>query len=78
MYGLENAAAFVKAQLNSQSPMIGGAGADFSVLDGPGGPLRKAADAMFGLEKTAEEALAEANPEIQRLLDEYWAKKGAA
>jgi multiple sugar transport system substrate-binding protein len=77
-FGFENAAAFVKAQLNGHSPMIGGAGANYDVMTGPGGPLAKARDAMFGLEKTAEEALAEANPEIQRLLDEYWAKKGGA
>jgi len=75
-FKFENADAFVEAQSIGQSPMIGGAGANFTVLMGAGGPLAAAKDAMYGLQKTAQEALEEANPLIQKLLDDYWAEQG--
>lgn len=77
-YGFENAAAFVQAQLNGQSPMINGAGANYTALVSAGGPLAKASDAMFGLQMTAQQALEEANAAIQELLDQYWAKQDRA
>jgi multiple sugar transport system substrate-binding protein len=77
-YGFENAAAFVQAQLNGQSPMINGASANYTALTSAGGPLAKANDAMFGLEMTAQQAMEEANPAIQELLDKYWAGQDKA
>jgi ABC-type glycerol-3-phosphate transport system substrate-binding protein len=74
-YGFENAAAFVQAQLNGHCPMVSGAGANYTALTSAGGPLAKASDAMFGLQMTAQQALEEANPAIQELLDKYWASQ---
>jgi ABC-type glycerol-3-phosphate transport system substrate-binding protein len=72
-YGFENAAAFVNAQNDGQCPMVNGASANYTALTSAGGPLAKASDAMFGLQMTAEQAMNEANPAIQALLDKYWA-----
>jgi ABC-type glycerol-3-phosphate transport system substrate-binding protein len=74
-YRFKNASTFVKAQLNGYCPMVGGAGANVTAMTGAGGPLAKAADAMWGLQKPAQQALEEANTEIQKLLDDYWTKK---
>jgi multiple sugar transport system substrate-binding protein len=74
-FGFKRADVFVQAQSMGQSPMIGGAGANFTALEGAGGPLAAAAEAMYGLQKTAREALEEANVLIQQMLDDYWAKQ---
>ena len=72
-FNFTNAAAFVDAQLNGYCVIVNGAGANFDALKAAGAPLTVARDAMIALEKTAEEALTEANPGIQAMLDEYWA-----
>ena len=74
-YHFENGKAFAGAMRTGGTPVIAGAGANYDALAGSGAPLAVAWDAMvFGT--SAEEALTEANPGLQKILDDYWAKKG--
>ncbi len=72
-FNFTNGAAFVDAQIYGDCVMVGGAGANFDAIKGAGAPLVSARDAMLAGEKTAQEALTEANPGVQAMLDEYWA-----
>jgi hypothetical protein len=73
-YNFENGKAFADAMRTGGTPVIAGAGANYDALAGSGAPLAVAWDAMiFGT--SAEEALTEANPKLQEILDEYWADK---
>jgi len=74
-YNFKNAGVFVQAQLHGRCPMCGGAGANVTSVSAAGSPLREATDAMRAFDKTAQEALDEANVKIQKQLDDYWAKQ---
>ncbi len=74
-FNFESASVFAQAQLHGQCPMVGGAGANYDALNGPGGPILEAFDALQANTKTAKQAFEEANPKIQKLLDDYWAKQ---
>lgn len=76
-FNFKNAAAFAQAQLHGQCPMVSGAGANYDALSGPGSPLLEAFDALQVNAKSAKEAFADADPKIQTLLDDYWAKQPA-
>ena len=71
-YNLANSAAFLKTMLTGRFLITGGRGLDEAAVAGTGSPLRSAFDAMNGLEKTAKEALEEANPKVQKIIDAYW------
>ncbi|MHB0859349.1 MAG: extracellular solute-binding protein [Anaerolineae bacterium] len=75
-FHFEHADVFAEAQLNGECPVCGGAAANYTAFTGAGGPLQVAADAMAVGDKTAIEALTEANDLMQNALDEYWAKQG--
>jgi len=75
-YHFEHGDVFVNAQLHGQAPMCGGAGANYTAFDSASAPLQVAADAMATGNKSAQEALTEANDLMQKALDDYWKKQG--
>jgi multiple sugar transport system substrate-binding protein len=75
-YNFENAKAFANAMRTGGSPIVAGAGANLDAVSQVAGtPLTTAWDKMV-LGTSAAEALNEANPQLQQILDTYWAKKG--
>jgi len=68
--------AFGNAMKTGLNPIFSGAGCNYDAIAGAGTPLAVAWDAMLGVQKTAKEAIEEANPKLQKILDDYWAKKG--
>jgi multiple sugar transport system substrate-binding protein len=73
-YQFEHGEVFADAMRTGGTPVIAGAGANYDALAGGDAPLAVAWDAMvFGT--SAEEALTEANPKLQEILDEYWADR---
>jgi len=75
-YNLTNANAFLETMKSGRFLITGGKGLDEAAVTGTGTPLRAAFDAMNGLQKTAKEALEEANPKTQEIIDAYWSKRG--
>ena len=75
-YNFENGMAFGNAMKTGLNPIFSGAGCNYDAIAGAGTPLAVAWDAMLGVQKTAKEAMEEANPKLQKILDDYWAKKG--
>jgi multiple sugar transport system substrate-binding protein len=69
-YSFENVEAFSNGMRAGSTPLIMGEGSQIHAYGG--GPITSMWDAMLGLQKTAEEAVTDANAEIQRVLDEYW------
>jgi hypothetical protein len=55
--------------------ITGGQGLDEAAVNGTGAPISAAFEAMNGLQKTAKEALEEANPKLQEIIDDYWANR---
>jgi len=76
-FHFDRADVFVKAQLAGNHPVVNGPGANNAAFTGASGPLAVATDAMFGLQKTAKEALTEANSKMQQMLDDYWQKQSS-
>jgi maltose-binding protein MalE len=77
-YKFSNAKYFARAMETGRNPIISGEGADLFAMMLTGTPLGVAWDAMSGGQMTAREALEQANPQCQAILDAYWAKKGQA
>jgi len=76
-YNFQGAHFFVEAMHNkARGVIVGGAGANFDAFLSAEGGLNVARDQMLGGQKRAKEALEEANAKLQKLLDEYWKKKG--
>jgi len=69
-YSFTNVDAFSNGMREGSTPLILGQGATINAYGG--GPINKLWDAVLGLQKKPAEAIAEANVEIQRELDEYW------
>ncbi len=69
-YNFTNIEAFANGMREGSTPLIMGEGSPIHAYGG--GPITALWDALLGLQKTAEEAVTEANTEIQRVLDEYW------
>lgn len=74
-YNFTNAKAFADAMRTGRNPIISGAGANYDAMAGPSTPLAVAWDAMLA-GTSAKEAIERAQPELQKILDAYWAKKG--
>jgi multiple sugar transport system substrate-binding protein len=76
-YSFKNTDAYVNGMKQGATPIVTGAGLPIDAYSGfiAGNPLNVAEDALKGLKKQAKEALEEANPQIQKLLDEYWSKR---
>lgn len=73
-YHFENAKAFADAMRTGGTPVVAGAGANYDAIAGSGAPINAAWEAMmYGT--SARDALTEANPLVQRILDEYWEDK---
>jgi len=68
---------FVQAmsEKRAHGVIVGGAQCNFDAFSTPEGGLGVAWDAMLGLQKTAQEAMDELNPKIQKMIDDYWKKK---
>jgi ABC-type glycerol-3-phosphate transport system substrate-binding protein len=73
-YNFTNGKAFADAMRTGQNPIFAGAGANFDAMSGTGAPLTVAWDAMLN-GTSAKEALTTAQPLLQKMLDDYWAKK---
>jgi ABC-type glycerol-3-phosphate transport system substrate-binding protein len=69
-YNFTNIDAFSNGMREGATPLIMGQGAEIHSYGG--GPITALWDAVLGLQKEPAQALAEANPEIQRILDTYW------
>jgi multiple sugar transport system substrate-binding protein len=74
-YHFQNAKAYADSMRTGRNPNISGAGANYDAVAGPSTPLAVAWDAMLA-GTSAQEALTTAQPLLQKILDEYWAKKG--
>jgi hypothetical protein len=74
-YKFENGKAYADSMRTGRNPLFAGAGANYDAMAGPGAPLTVAWDAMLN-GTSAKEALTEAQPKLQKILDDYWAKKG--
>jgi multiple sugar transport system substrate-binding protein len=75
-YHFENGKAFADSMRTGGTPIVAGAGANYDAIAGTGAPINTAWEAMlYGT--SAREALTEANPLVQAILDEYWADKEA-
>jgi hypothetical protein len=76
IYNFTNAKAFANAMRTGGSPIIAGAGANLDkVSQFAGTPTTVAWDKMVA-GTSAKDALTEAQPLLQKILDDYWAKKG--
>jgi multiple sugar transport system substrate-binding protein len=73
-YSFTNGKAFADAMRTGRNPIIAGAGANYDAVAGPSTPLQVAWDAMLA-GTSAKEALEAAQPALQKILDDYWAKK---
>ncbi|MBI2940763.1 MAG: extracellular solute-binding protein [Chloroflexi bacterium] len=71
-YNFTNAAAYVNGMKQGATPIIAGAGLPIDAYGGANNPVVTLQDQMRSQKKQAKEALEEANPAIQKLLDEYW------
>jgi hypothetical protein len=65
------------AEPKAHGAVVGGPGANVDAFYTPEGGLTAAWDAMIGQQKSAQEAMEELNPKLQKMLDEYWKKKGS-
>ena len=74
-YNFKNTDAFVNGMKEGSTPLIMGQGFPIDAYGGSANPVATAWDQMLGLKATAKEALETANPQIQKLLDDYWAKR---
>jgi hypothetical protein len=74
-YKFENGKAFASAMRTGMNPLFAGAGANYDAMAGQGAPLTVAWDAMLN-GTPAKQAITEAQPKLQKILDDYWAKKG--
>ncbi|MCB0062908.1 MAG: extracellular solute-binding protein, partial [Caldilineaceae bacterium] len=72
-YGFSNTAAFADTMRNSSISVIFGEGTELGAYSG--GPITTLWDKLLGQTETAEEALKVAQPEIQALVDQYWAER---
>ena len=73
-YKFTNGKAFANAMRTGRNPIFAGAGANYDAVAGQGTPLAVAWDAMLN-GTSARDALTEAQPKLQKILDDYWAKK---
>ncbi len=73
-YGITNAKVFADSMRTGGNPIFAGAGANFDAVAGPSTPLAVAWDAMLN-GTSAQEAVSAAHPLLQKILDDYWAKK---
>ena len=73
-YNFTNGKAFADSMRTGMNPLFAGAGANYDAMAGSGAPLAVAWDAMLN-GTSAQAALAEAEPKLQKILDDYWAKK---
>ena len=69
-FNFSNIGAFSNGMREGSTPLIMGQGSELGAYGG--GPINKLWDALLGLQKTAKEAVPEANTGIQALLDDYW------
>lgn len=69
-YSFTNTEAFSNGMREGATPLIMGQGATINAYGG--GPITSMWDAVLGLQKKAADALAEAEPQIQAALDDYW------
>ena len=73
-YNFENGKAFADSMRTGMNPLFAGAGANYDAVAGTGAPLAVAWDAMLN-GTSAKAALTEAEPKLQKILDDYWKKK---
>lgn len=69
-YNFQNVEAFSNGMRQGTTPVIFGKGSQMNAYGG--GPITSLWDTLLGQLKPAKEAVAEAQPEIQRMLDDYW------
>ncbi|MBI3960649.1 MAG: extracellular solute-binding protein [Chloroflexi bacterium] len=74
-FNFENAKAYADSMRTGRNPIISGAGSNYDAVAGPSTPLQVAWDAMLN-GTSAQDAIGEAQPLLQKILDDYWAKKG--
>ena len=72
-YNFENVSAFSNGMREGSTPVIFGDGSQIHSYGG--GPISALWDTLLGLQADAQTAVTEANPEIQRIVDEYWSFK---
>jgi ABC-type glycerol-3-phosphate transport system substrate-binding protein len=73
-FNFQNASAYANSMRTGRNPIISGAGSNYDAVAGPATPLQVAWDAMLN-GTSAAEAIGEADPLLQQILDEYWARK---
>ena len=73
-YNCDNGTAFVTAMQQGRPIIIAGEGLSTNSLAAAGAPLAAAVEAMKNGTPAAE-ALEEANPKMQKIIDDYWARK---
>lgn len=73
-FAFTNAKAYADSMRTGRNPIIAGAGANYDAVAGPSTPLAVAWDAMLA-GTSAQEAITTAQPLLQKILDDYWAKK---
>jgi multiple sugar transport system substrate-binding protein len=69
-YKFSNVEAFSNGMREGTTPVIFGEGSQMNAYGG--GPITKLWDTLLGQLATAQEAITELDPEIQRNLDDYW------
>jgi multiple sugar transport system substrate-binding protein len=69
-YNFKNIDAFSNGMREGATPVIFGKGSQMNAYGG--GPINSLWDTLLGTLKPAKDAIAEAQPEIQRQLDDYW------
>jgi multiple sugar transport system substrate-binding protein len=69
-FNFKNVSAYSNGMREGATPLIMGQGTELNAYGG--GPINKLWDQLLGLQKTAKEAVPEANDGIQALLDDYW------
>lgn len=69
-FNLKNISAYSNGMREGATPLIMGQGTELNAYGG--GPINKLWDQLLGLQKTAKDAVPEANDGIQKLLDDYW------
>ena len=72
-YNFSNTSAFANAMRDSSISVIFGQGSQMHAYGG--GPIGVLWDKMLGRTESAADALKIAQPEIQTLLDQYWAER---
>lgn len=73
-YNFSNGKAFADSMRTGMNPLFAGAGANYDAVAGTGAPLTVAWEAMLN-GTPASKAITEAQPKLQKILDDYWAKK---